>query len=38
VVVLGVAIGWWLVIIGAGIGTITVVGFVFEYYRGLHAH
>ncbi|MDN5853201.1 MAG: cytochrome c oxidase subunit 4 [Actinomycetia bacterium] len=38
VVVLGVAIGWWLFIIGVGIGAVTVCGFVFEYYRGVHAH
>ena len=31
---LGVAIGWWLFIIGAGCGALAVVGFVFEYYRG----
>ena len=38
VIVVGVAIGWWLFIIGIGIGAMTVVGFVFEYYRGVHAH
>src|ERR1044072_479619 len=37
-VVLGVVIGWWLFIIGAGIGAITVSGWIFEYYRGVHAH
>lgn len=36
--VLGVAIGWWLFIIGAGFGTVALIGFVFEYYRGEHAH
>lgn len=35
----GVAIGaWWLFIIGAGVGLITLSGWVFEYYRGEHAH
>lgn len=38
VIVLGVVIGWWLFIIGAGIGAVCVCGFVFEYYRGVHAH
>lgn len=37
-VVLGVVIGWWLVAIGAGIGFIALSGWVFEYYRGEHAH
>jgi len=38
VIVLGVAIGWWLFIIGAGIGAVCLCGWVFEYYRGVHAH
>ena len=38
VVALGVAIGWWLVIIGVGLVTVMLVGFVFEYYRGFHTH
>ncbi|MGH3499538.1 MAG: cytochrome c oxidase subunit 4 [Nocardioidaceae bacterium] len=38
VVVLGVIIGWWLFIIGIGIGAICVCGWIFEYYRGVHAH
>jgi hypothetical protein len=37
-IVLGVVIGWWLFIIGAGIGAITVSGWIYEYYRGVHAH
>lgn len=37
-IVVGVVIGWWLVIIGFGVGTVTLIGFVFEYYRGYHAH
>jgi hypothetical protein len=36
--VLGVVIGWWLVIIGAGLGTIALSGWIFEYYTGEHAH
>jgi hypothetical protein len=31
---LGVAVGWWLFIIGAGAAVLAVVGLVFEYYRG----
>lgn len=38
VVILGVIFGWWLLLIGVGFGAVAVVGFVFEYYRGLHAH
>ncbi|MCW2752742.1 MAG: cytochrome c oxidase subunit 4 [Marmoricola sp.] len=37
-IVLGVVIGWWLVIIGAVLGAIALSGLVFEYYRGEHAH
>jgi hypothetical protein len=36
--VLGVAVGWWLVIIGGGLGSIALSGLIFEYYRGEHAH
>jgi len=38
VMVYGVVIGWWLFIIGAVFGIIALCGFVFEYYRGEHAH
>lgn len=38
VCVLGVVIGWWLFIIGAGFGAIALCGWIFEYYRGVHAH
>jgi hypothetical protein len=38
VCVLGVVIGWWLFIIGAAVGAVTVCGWIFEYYRGIHAH
>ena len=31
---LGVAVGWWLFIIGAGVAVLAVIGLVFEYYRG----
>ncbi len=29
---------WWLVIIGMVFGFLAVIGWVFEYYRGEHAH
>jgi len=39
VIVYGVALGaWWLLIIGVGLGTLALSGWVFEYYRGEHAH
>ena len=34
----GLAIGWWLFFIGAAIGVISLVGWVFEFSRGQHAH
>jgi len=38
VCVLGVVFGWWLFIIGVGAGSIALIGWVFEFYRGEHAH
>ncbi|MCH1868200.1 cytochrome c oxidase subunit 4 [Nocardioides sp. CFH 31398] len=38
VCVLGVVFGWWLFIIGVVFGSIALSGWVFEYYRGVHAH
>jgi hypothetical protein len=35
---LGVAIGWWLFLIGMLSVIFTTIGFVFEYYRGEFAH
>lgn len=32
------AIGWWLFPIGAALGVIGLVGWVFEFSRGQHAH
>jgi Cytochrome c oxidase subunit IV len=34
----GLAIGWWVVFIGAGLAAVGVVGWVYEFYRGEHAH
>jgi Cytochrome c oxidase subunit IV len=38
VCVLGVVFGWWLFIIGVGLGSVTLTGYIMEYYRGEHAH
>ena len=37
-IALGVAIGWWLFIIGLVLGSVALSGLIFEYYRGAHAH
>ena len=36
--VLGIVVGWWLFIIGGILGVLALQGWVFEYYRGEHAH
>jgi len=36
--VLGVVFGWWLALLGVGAGSAALIGWVFEYYRGEHAH
>jgi hypothetical protein len=38
VMVLGVVFGWWLFVIGAGLGSVALSGWIFEYYIGEHAH
>ena len=38
VAALGMAIGWWLFLIGALATLLAMIGFVFEYYRGHYAH
>ena len=35
---LGLALGWWIVGIGVVLGSIALVGWVFEFSRGQHAH
>jgi hypothetical protein len=35
---LGIAIGWWLALIGMAAVLFTSIGFVFEYYRGHFSH
>ena len=32
------AVGWWMFFIALPIGLVSVVGFVYEYSRGAHAH
>jgi len=34
----GLAAGWWLVGIGVVVGAVALVGWVYEFYRGEHAH
>ncbi len=36
--VLGVIFGWWLFVIGVCAGSMALCGWVFEFYRGEHAH
>ncbi|GMA89077.1 putative cytochrome c oxidase polypeptide 4 [Angustibacter aerolatus] len=38
VVFTGMAVGWWLSLLGVGLGALALVGWVFEYWRGAHAH
>lgn len=38
IVFAGLAIGWWLFFIGVGFGALALVGWVFEFYVGQHAH
>lgn len=35
---MGLAAGWWIFGIGAAIAIIALVGWVFEFSRGVHAH
>ena len=35
---LGLAVGVWIVYIGIAVGLISLVGWIFEYYRGNFAH
>lgn len=37
-VFLGLAVGWWMVTLGVGIGALALLGWTFEYWRGAHAH
>ncbi len=35
---MGLIFGWWLVFLGVLALGLAIIGFVFEYYRGEHAH
>ncbi|MEK8228783.1 cytochrome c oxidase subunit 4 [Oerskovia sp. M15] len=35
---LGLALGWWIFGIGVVLGSVALVGWVFEFSRGQHAH
>lgn len=35
---LSLALGWWLMLIGATVAVIGLVGWIFEFSRGQHAH
>jgi hypothetical protein len=37
IIALGIAVGWWIVPIGLGLTIVSLVGWVFEYYRGYFA-
>lgn len=38
IVIGGAFQAWWLMIMAGGLGVVTLSGWVFEYYRGEHAH
>lgn len=38
IVFTGLAVGWWLSGIGVALGVIGLIGWVFEFSRGQHAH
>ncbi|MFP5282586.1 MAG: cytochrome c oxidase subunit 4 [Actinomycetes bacterium] len=36
--VLAPVFGWWLALLAVGFGTITLTGWIYEFYRGDYAH
>lgn len=34
---LGLAVGWWMFILGAAVACVALVGWTFEYFKGPHA-
>jgi len=36
-IALGIAVGWWIVPIGGAVAAVSLVGWVYEYYRGFFA-
>jgi len=37
-VITGLAVGWWLSLLGGLLALVSLVGWLFEFYRGAHAH
>lgn len=37
-IALGPVFGWWLFLLGLGFGAVACTGWVYEFYRGDHAH
>jgi uncharacterized membrane protein len=35
---LGPVFGWWLMFLGLSFGGVALTGWVYEFYRGDHAH
>jgi len=38
VLMIGIVVGWWLFVLALPFGAVALIGWVFEYYRGEHAH
>ncbi|KAA1417991.1 cytochrome c oxidase subunit 4 [Nocardioides humilatus] len=39
IIVLALAVtAWWMLVLGAALGVLALSGWIFEYYRGEHAH
>ena len=38
IAVVGMAVGWWILAIAAPLAVVGLVGWVYEYNRGAHAH
>ena len=36
--VLAPVFGWWLALIAVGFGTVSLIGWIYEFYRGDYAH
>lgn len=37
-VMVGLVIGWWMVIIAGALGIVSLTGLIYQYYRGEYAH
>ena len=37
IIFMGLAVGWWIVAIGAFFAVFALIGWVFEFYKGAHA-